>query len=268
MNTIGDAAAGAGVEPVLLSTTGTVAVLRLNRPESRNAIDDELREALIVALGDVVRDPEIRAVVLMGSGTAFCAGGDVAAMRERLSAPLAEVAEAGWRRQRLTHRMVLDLHRLEKIVVAAVNGPAIGVGMDLALACDFIVASEAARFAMAHLTRGLVPDGGGMYFLPRRVGLARAKELVLTGRRLRADEAQELGIVDRVVTADELEQSAVDWAAELTQNSPIATALTKSILDRTFQLEAEGVLALGAEAQALCYTTDAHRTSVEGFLER
>jgi 2-(1,2-epoxy-1,2-dihydrophenyl)acetyl-CoA isomerase len=266
MNTIGDAA-GEGA-PVLVTTAGTVAVVRLNRPESRNAIDDELREALIDALADAGRDPGIRAVVLTGSGTAFCAGGDIAAMRERLAAPLSEVAEAGWRRQRLTHRMVLDLHRLEKITVAAVNGPAIGVGMDLALACDFIVASDAARFAMAHLTRGLIPDGGGMYFLPRRVGLARAKELILTARRLRPDAALELGVVDRVVSADELERSAVEWAVELTRNSPIATALTKSILDRTYQLEAEGVLALGAEAQAVCYTTEAHRQSVEGFLDR
>jgi enoyl-CoA hydratase/carnithine racemase len=258
----------ANQSPVLRSSQGTVAVLRLNRPDARNAVDDAMREAFIDALAEVVADRAIRAVVLTGSGSAFCAGGDLASMHERLSAPIGQVAETGWRRQRQTHRMVVDLHKLEKVTVAAVNGPAIGVGMDLALACDLVVASDAARFAMSHIVRGLVPDGGGMYFLPRRVGLARAKELILTGRRLKPDEALALGAVDRVVAADELETAAVEWAAELSKHSPIATALTKSILDRTFQLEIEGVLALGSEAQALCYTTEEHRASVEAFLAK
>ena len=164
--------------------------------------------------------------------------------------------------------MVLALHKLPKVTIAAVNGPAIGVGMDIALACDFVMAAESATFAMAHLKRGLVPDGGSMYFLPRRVGLPRAKELILTGRRLTAHEALELGVVDRVVRAGELDSAAIEWARELSASSPIAIALAKSIVDRSFELELESVLALGAEAQALCYTTEEHRASVEEFLNR
>src|SRR5690242_20134760 len=103
-------------------------------------------------------------------------------MRERLRRPAGEVAAAGLRRLRPSQRLILDLHELDKITIAAVNGPAAGYGMDLALACDFIIAAEPAFFAMSYIQRGLVPDGGGAYFLPRRVGLARAKELILTGR--------------------------------------------------------------------------------------
>src|SRR5262249_51146354 len=158
--------------------------------------------------------------------------------------------------QRETHKMALGLHRLPKVTVAAVNGAAVGVGMDLALCCDFIIAADTASFAMGHIVRGLVADGGGMYFLPRRIGLARAKELILTGRRVGPEEALELGIVDRIVPAAELERAAIAWATELTQHSPIAAALGKSILNRTFELEAEALFALGAEAQALCYTTE------------
>jgi enoyl-CoA hydratase/carnithine racemase len=252
--------------PVVVTPEGTVAVARLNRPDVRNAIDDAMRDALIRLVEELADDAAVRALVLTGSGLAFCAGGDIAAMRERLEAPLTEVAENGWRRQRQTHRMVLGLHKMAKVTVAAVNGPAIGVGMDLALSCDFIMAADTASFAMAHMKRGLIPDGGSMYFLPRRVGLPCAKELILTGRKITAEEALELGVIDRVVPAADLESAAVEWARELSQSSPIAIALGKSILDRTFELDLEALLALGAEAQALCYTTEEHRASIEAFL--
>jgi enoyl-CoA hydratase/carnithine racemase len=254
--------------PVVLTIDGAVAVARLNRPDVHNAIDDEMRVALIDAVDQVSDDIEIRALILTGGGTSFCAGGDVAAMRERLSAPQDQIAGNGWRRQRQTHRMVLGLHKLPKITIAAVNGPAVGVGVDVALACDFIMASDAASFAMAHIRRGLVADGGAMYFLPRRIGLPKAKELIFTGRRILAQEALDLGVADRLVPAADLDGAAVEWASELTRNSPTAIALGKSILDRSFELEAEALFALGAEAQALCYTTHEHRESVEAFLRK
>jgi 2-(1,2-epoxy-1,2-dihydrophenyl)acetyl-CoA isomerase len=250
------------------SVDNGVAVARLNRPKVRNAIDDTMRRTLISALDDAAADPEIRALVLTGNGSSFCAGGDVAAMRERLNAPAGQVAGNAWRRQRETHTMALTLHNLIKVTVAAVNGPAIGVGADLALGCDFLIASNNTVFAFSHLTRGLVPDGGSMYHLPRRVGMARAKELMFTGRRFGAAEALEMGLVDRVVPADELLPAATGWAAELSVNSPTATSLTKSILNRSFELSPHELFALGAEAAAICYTSEEHRSSVEKFLSR
>jgi enoyl-CoA hydratase/carnithine racemase len=247
---------------------GAVALVALNRPHVRNALDDTTRADLVAVLDQVGRDPEVHAVVLTGRGTAFCAGGDIRGMQERLAAPVGSVAINGWRRQRRTHHAIAALHDLEKPTIAAVNGPAFGLGCDVALACDFIVASQQAVFSMSYVQRGLIPDGGGLYFLPRRVGLARAKELIFSGRRVLPDEALTLGLADRVAAPESLLAEAVAWAAELGAGSSTAVALSKAILNQTFELSAEEVFALGAQAQAICYTSAEHRESVAAFLEK
>jgi enoyl-CoA hydratase/carnithine racemase len=153
-------------------------------------------------------------------------------------------------------------------VIAALNGAAYGLGLDMAMACDFIVAAEGAKMSMSFLKRGLVSDGGGMYFLPRRVGLSRAKELVLSGRVVETREALDIGLIDRLVAPEALLPACVAWASELTQGSPAAVALTKAILDKTFESSDEEVFALGRQAQAICYTTRDHRASVEAFVQK
>lgn len=259
------AATGPRVE---ISVENSIATITLNRPEARNAIDDAMRGEFHAALDRVANDEAVRAVVLTGKGSAFCAGGDIAGMRQRLQAPAGSVAFTGWSRQRRTHQGIGLLHNLPKPTIAAVNGPAAGLGCDLALCCDFIVASEAASFAMSFILRGLVPDGGGMYFLPRRVGLARAKELIFTGRKVDAKEALAIGLADRLTSATTLLDDARAWASELSLGSATALALSKSILDQTFELTADQVLALSREAQAMCYTTTQHREAVEAFLNK
>jgi enoyl-CoA hydratase/carnithine racemase len=251
---------------IAYDVTDGVATLRLDRPERRNAIDDAMRGEMIAALEEAASDPAVRALVVTGTGTAFCAGGDVRGMRNRLAAPQEDVAFNGWRRQQRTHRAVALLHTMPKPTIAAVNGAAAGLGCDVALSCDFIMAAESAQFTMSFIARGLIPDGGGMYFLPRRVGLARAKELVFTGRRVGAPEALAIGMVERVVPDVELMASAQDWARALSAGSPAALALAKSVMDRALEMSFEQVLAEGAKAQAICYTTGEHRASVEAFL--
>ncbi|MBK5958358.1 enoyl-CoA hydratase [Rhodoplanes elegans] len=251
-----------------LAVDDGVATVTLCRPEVRNAINDAMRAELIAALDSVAEDAAVGAVVITGNGGAFCAGGDVSGMRTRLAEPAGEIAFNGWRRQRKTHRSIASLHQMGKPTIAAVAGPAVGLGCDLALCCDFIVAADSAVFAMSFIHRGLVPDGGGLYFLPRRVGLPRAKELIFSGRRVKAEEALRIGLADRLVGDAELLATAQNWAAELGAGSPVALALTKSILDRTFELPEEQVFALGRQAQAICYTTTAHRESVEAFLSK
>jgi enoyl-CoA hydratase/carnithine racemase len=155
---------------------------------------------------------------------------------------------------------------MPKPVIAAVNGSANGLGADMALACDFVVASEEASFAWSYIKRGLIPDGGGMYFLPRRVGLSRAKQLIFTGRKVEAAEALQLGIADRVSRPDALLADAQAWALELSQGSAAALALGKSIIDQSFELPAEQVFAQGSQAQGICYTTQEHRDAVLAFL--
>lgn len=146
-----------------------IALITLNRPEKRNAITDDMRSELITLLESVARDADVRAVVLTGNGKGFCAGGDVSGMAQRMEAPAGEVAFNGWSRQQRVHHSVNLLYSMPKPTIAAVNGAAAGLGADMALACDFIIASEEASFAWSYIRRGLIPDGGGLYFLPRRV---------------------------------------------------------------------------------------------------
>jgi enoyl-CoA hydratase/carnithine racemase len=245
-----------------------IGTLTFNRPDKRNAISDDMRSEFIHALESVAADPAIRALVLTGAGAAFCAGGDIAGMRRRMDAPAGEVAFNGWHRQQRVHHTQALLHTMPKPVIAAVNGAASGLGADTALACDFIIASDTASFSWSYVLRGIVPDGGGMYFLPRRVGLSQAKQLIFTGRKVDADEAQRLGIVDRLVAPSALLDAATAWAAELSQASHTALALSKSLLNQSFELSADQVFAQGSLAQGICYTSTGHRAAVEAFLSK
>jgi enoyl-CoA hydratase/carnithine racemase len=160
------------------------------------------------------------------------------------------------------------LHTMPKPVIAAVNGAASGLGADTALACDFIIASEWASFGWSYILRGIIPDGGGMYFLPRRVGLARAKELIFTGRKIDIDEALALGIVDRKTASTTLLADAQAWADELSRGSGTALALGKTILNQSFESFAQQVFAQGSQAQGICYTSTEHREAVMAFLSK
>ena len=255
-------------ERVVITQQGSVAIITLNRPEKLNAIDDQMRIDLMGAVDWASQEDDIRAIVLTGTGKAFCAGGDIAAMRERLDAPIGRVAMNGWKRQRRTHHAITMLHGLAKPTIAAVNGPAAGLGADLALSCDFVIASEKAMFTMSYLLRGLIPDGGGMYFLPRRVGLARAKELIFSGRRVLAKEALNIGMIENIAPPEELLDDAINTAGRMTAGSPDSLALAKSIMDQSLELSIEEVFALGCQAQAICYTTDEHRDAVTAFLDK
>lgn len=253
---------------VLREVRGPVAVLTLNRPEARNAVDDAMREALRAELDALSADEEVRVIVLTGAGSAFCAGGDIKSMRQRLEQPPGQVAVAGWRRQRRTGAFIEAITGAEQVTIAAVNGPAMGLGMDVALACDFIVAAPEARFAASFVKRGLIPDGGSLYFLPRRVGLQMAKELFYSGRTVDAAEALRIRLADRLAGPGRLLAETYAFAAEFTENSRSAIALMKSIVSSSFETPFELVAAQGRGAQAISYTTDEHRESVERFLRR
>ena len=256
------------VSLIELQVADGIATLTLNRPEKRNAISDAMRSELTSALQSLARNAGVRALVLTGSGKGFCAGGDVEGMRRRMEAPAGEVGFNGWSRQQHVHHTVSLLFDMPKPTIAAVNGAAAGLGADMAMSCDFVIASEEASFTWSYIKRGLIPDGGGMYFLPRRVGLARAKELIFSGRRVDANEALALGLADRVSKRDVLVDDARSWAAELSHGSRAALALGKSILNKSFEMTAEQVFAQGSQAQAICYTTNEHRQSVMDFLNK
>jgi enoyl-CoA hydratase/carnithine racemase len=253
-------------DPVLTERRDGVLLITLNRPDARNAINLDVAEGIAAALEELDADDELTVGVLTGAGKGFCAGGDVAGMQKRMDAPAGEVGFNGWSRQQRVHHSVSLLHTMPKPVIAAVNGGANGLGADMAMACDFVLASDAASFAWSYIKRGLIPDGGGMYFLPRRVGLSRAKELIFTGRKVEPAEALQLGIADRVTSAQALLADAHAWATELSQGSAAAIALGKSILNQSFESPAEQVFAKGSQAQGICYTTQQHRDAVLAFL--
>ncbi|MEM5372855.1 enoyl-CoA hydratase/isomerase family protein [Paraburkholderia azotifigens] len=253
---------------VQLAVESGVAVITLNRPDKRNAITDDMRTELIDALETVQRDKQVRAVILTGNGKGFCAGGDVSGMAQRMEAPAGEIAFNGWTRQQRVHHTVDLLYSMPKPTIAAVNGAAAGLGADMALSCDLILASDEASFAWSYMRRGLIPDGGGLYFLPRRVGLARAKDLIFSGRKLEANEALAIGIADRVCAPNALLDEARAWAAELGEGSATALALGKSILNQSYELSAQQVFAQGSQAQAVCYTSREHREAVHAFLSK
>ena len=255
-------------DPVLLDVQSGIATLTLNRPDKRNAMNDEMRGQFIDALERVAEDKEIRALVLTGAGKGFCAGGDIAGMQHRLQGAPGEIAFKGWQRMQRVHHAQALLHTMPKPTIAAVNGAAAGLGADTALACDFIVAGPFASFTWSYILRGLIPDGGGMYFLPRRVGLARAKALIFSGRKVDVDEALALGIADRRSEADTLLADAQAWARELGAGSPTALALTKTILNQSFESPAQQVFMQGSQAQGICYSSTEHREAVMAFLAK
>jgi len=252
---------------IRLEKRGMIAMLTLNRPQVRNAMDGAMRKAMLAALDEVRQDDRIRALVLTGAGTGFCAGGDISVMRQRMQTPPGRIGFEGWQGQAATYQVIETLYGLPKPAIAAVNGPAAGVGCDLALCCDFILACSSASFSMSFILRGLVPDAGA-YFLPRRVGIARAKEMVYSGRRVAADEALRIGLVDRLTASGELLCEAQKWAIELAEQSPAAMALTKELLNQSLECDAYQSFARARQAQALCLTTGEHRAAVTAFLDK
>lgn len=249
--------------PLICERHGAVCVLTLNRPGQRNALDQSLREELARAIPEIRNDETIRAVVITGAGGAFCAGGDLRAMSERR-----RTARESRRNLRNIHVWFRELVNLEKPVIAAVAGPAFGAGMNLALAADFIVASENASFCAAFGRVGLVPDLGGLFLLPRIVGLQRAKEIVFSARILPAVEARELGIVYEVCREDALMDQAMTLADRFTSASTEAIGMAKSILNQSFNLDQHALAEMEAYAQAIAMTSDYHSEAVSRFLAR
>ena len=244
---------------------GAVAVLTMNRPQARNALDLELREAFAQAVPEVRDDPQVRAVVLAGAGGHFCAGGDVKTIAG--GGQGARDIYEGRERIRKIHRWFDELVDLEKPVVAAVDGVAFGAGMSLALAADFVLASPRAKFCAVFARLGFVPDMGAMYLLPRAIGLARAKELVFSARVVDAQEALDLGLVQQVCTGDLL-QSAVDFARRFQHAPTGAIGLAKSVMNHAFESERRDVYAQEAMGQAIARESAFHQEAVRRFLAK
>ncbi len=212
------------LENVLLSVNNHVAVITLNRPGRMNAFGGSMRQEIVGVLEQVAHDAEIRCVVITGAGKAFCTGGDV---DEFATGEVQALSKEVSSERHAMCKAVLAINTMEKPVIAAVNGIAAGGGCNLALACDMRIASENARFSQIFTKRGVHPDWGGIYFLPRLVGYAKACELIFTAEIIDAPEALRIGLVNKVVPHDELERASLSLAMRIANNAPIPIAFAK-----------------------------------------
>lgn len=246
---------------VTLTKENGVATVLLDRADKLNALSAEMYHELADAFTALGTDDDARAVIVTGAGRAFCAGGDVGSMGNF------DVV-AGRKRSQGHQGMIRALHNLEKPVIAAVRGPAAGIGASIALACDLIIASDTAYFLMAFKNVGIPPDGGAVFLLTQHVGIARAKELVYTARKLPAAEAKEMGIVMKVVPDGELETEARALAVDLANSATYALRLAKKMFQSMYVPTLETLLEL--ESMAICGArlTHDHQEGIAAFREK
>jgi len=258
-------------ETILLERRGAVAVLTFNRPDRLNAINRQVMAEVPAAVEQVRRDDEVRALVVTGAGKGFCAGADlmgagqaVAGQAPPLTSQFERLDEHGW-----VGRWAKMWAELDKPVIGAINGVAAGAGMSTAVACDVRIGSENARFKSVFIERSLSPDSGLSFFLPRIVGYAAAADIIFTSRNVGAEEALKLGLLNRLVAADQLVDAAVDYAGEMTRWPPVALRVSKRVLQHNTDAPLDE--ALRYESAGLYYARRAPndvKESRDSFLEK
>ena len=253
-------------EALLFDLSDHIATITLNRPERLNALSPAMRNELYEAVQRCSDDDDVRVIVVTGAGRGFCSGGDVKAMNERnqsgASTALADTMAP------VRDRAVLAMRDCPKPIIAAVNGAAAGAGMNVALACDIRIASDTAKFGQTFSRRGLHPDWGGTYFLPRIVGMAKACELIFTGKMIDALEALRLGVVSEVTSADELIPNVRALAASIAAGPPIAIRLAKRAMYRNADSSLREALEFETFAQNICRETDDAKEGIRAFVEK
>lgn len=249
-------------ENLILEIEDGIATIKIHRPQALNALNSATLDDLLAVTETLAGDDQVRVVIITGEGAkAFVAGADIAEMRD-LSPVQALVFSAKG------HQAFSNLTQMRKPVVAAVNGYALGGGFELALACDIIYASDKARLGFPEVTLGIVPGFGGTQLAPKLVGLARAKELVLTGQVITAQEAYEMGLINKVIAHDQLMTEARALAVKLAAVGPIAVGLAKDCINKSLALDSDSGLNYEAKAFALCFGTEDQKDAMTAFLEK
>ena len=254
-------------EFVLYQQTGAVVTLTLNNPDERNALSTQAQwDAIVDACDRIQADNSVKAVVLTGAGTAFCAGGNVHHMKARsgIAAGGGMQIREGYRRG--IQRIPIAMWHLDVPTIAAVNGPAIGAGCDLACMCDIRIASDKAKFAESFVKLGIIPGDGGAWLMPRVVGYAKAAEMTFTGDTIGAQEALACGLVTRVVAPDQLMAEAMALANKIAANSGPALRMSKHLLREGMHTRIEALLEMSAALQALAHQTPEHVQAIDAFI--
>ncbi len=254
--------------PVLYTKTGNIATLTLNRPEKLNAMDEALMAALERHLIDIESDHEVRAVILTGAGRGFCSGGDQTRERGNEGQERFFDGDLGGDVIERLNRCILRMQNLQKPIIGCINGVAVGAGCNLALATDLRIASDAAKFGEVFSRIGLVPDGGGTYFLPRIVGTAKALELIMLGDIIEAEEAHRIGLLNRVVPADQLAAETHKLAERLANGPTLAHGLAKTGVYQSQNMSLEDVLNMEARNQAVASRSEDRVEGAAAFREK
>jgi len=250
-------------QTLILTRVNGVATIMLNRPEVLNALNAKSSEELGMAIEEAGTDAAVRVLIITGAGRGFCAGGDMKDLPVSAGNMVASTeALESW------HKILLSIRRLEKPVIAAINGVAVGGGLDLALMCDIRIASENARFGEAYVRVGGVPDSGGTYLLPRLIGAARACEMLFTGDMIDAREAERIGLVNKMVPADKLQSATGELAARIAAGPPLSIGLTKRAIYMGANQDIESALRYIALITGLCLQTDDASEGIKAFAEK
>jgi enoyl-CoA hydratase/carnithine racemase len=251
---------------LILEKEGHIAVLTLNRPDKLNAVGLNMREELPLALQEVQEDEEVRVLIITGAGRGFCSGADVAVQAARAAGQLTETRRNSI--LQLVGGFMLGFEKINKPVIAAVNGIAAGVGLTLALACDIRIASAQARFAAIWVKRGLIADGGATLLLPMIVGMEKALELSFTGEVIDAQEAQRIRMVGKVVPPEKLMDSAKELARKIAAGPPISVELVKRVMLEKMRNQLREALFFESYAQGVCRSTQDQKEAVKAFMEK
>ena len=252
-------------EYILLEKKDGVATVTLNRPEKYNAFAGRMRQEIVEVIDDVAGDRKVRAVVITGAGKAFCVGGDV---NEFVSGTTKALEASVSSERHAMCKAALTINSMEKPVIASVNGVAAGGGCNLALACDIRIASEKARFGQVFVRRGVHPDWGGIYFLPRLVGYAKAAELIFSGEVVGAEEALKIGMVNKLVPHEELAQTTRDFAERIARNAPIPIAFAKRGLQNFSKWDLAQALDYESYVLEVCKQSEDFMEGFSSFLEK
>jgi len=252
-------------ETIILSREESIATITLNRPEVLNALSPQMFQDLTVAFDELAKGDTVKVVVMTGEGRAFCSGGDV----QLDVAATSNMSAFEWREyMRGQHALIMKITQIEKPVIAAINGIAVGGGCDLVLASDIRIASEKARLGQVYIRMGIAPDLGGTYFLPRLVGSGKAKLLIFTGDLIDAGEAESMGLVDKVVSAEELESTVGDLAKRLSKGPTKAIAMAKVAINRSLNMDLESALDYVGNLNSSLLQTDDYKEGFKAFLEK
>ncbi len=246
---------------VLIRQDEEIVIVSLNRPQAHNAMNSAAIQALITVFSRLRDDQSVHGILLTGEGKNFCTGADISEMRDMTPLEAARFSASG-------QQLMFAIESVGKPVIAAVNGYALGGGLELALACDFIVASDSAAFAAPEILLGIIPGFGGTQRLPRLIGKSKAKEMIFTGDRVPAQEAHAIGLVNRLFPGEELVSKATALLKTISGRGLVSLKMAKEVIDAGYDVDLKNACIMERDAFALCFATEDQKEGMTAFVEK